>query len=480
MVFRHRPIPIPHRKITPNQGSGVTAPFLSEGCLLARNSFPVVVTYGLQNSLQTGSLLVVGRLSPETLAAAAFAFMFATATAWLIALGGTTALDTLASTAFTGSTNKSQLGIYLQRAFVVLGLLYLPVTVLWCWSEHLFLALRQEPQLAKDAAHFLIYLIPGGLGYIYFEALKKYLQAQGINSPSTYVLLLVAPINIGLNYLLCNIWGFGLLGAPVATGLCYWLCFGLLALYTALVAGHECWGGLSREAFQNMGIFVRLTVLGILHVGAEWMAFEIVAVAAGWLGSTSMAAQSVIMTSDQILNTIPFGIGVAASNRVGNRLGARDAKGAARSAHAATALCVIVGALVLVVLTLTRYQFAKIFTDDPAVIKLTGDVMPYVAAFQIADGLNASCGGTLRGIGKQHLGAAINIFTYYAAALPLGIWLSRHGHGLAGLWVGQCLALYTVGLLEYALVAATKWDQEVLKAFDRMDHGIEETEHTQA
>ncbi|KAE8360382.1 MATE efflux family protein [Aspergillus caelatus] len=453
--------------------------FANEAFLLLHHSLPVIMSYALQNSLQTFSILVVGRSSPENLAAAAFAYMFATCTAWLIALGGTTALDTLASSAFTGSTNRYQLGIYLQRAFLVLGLLYLPVTLLWSLSEHLFLTLRQDPALAKDAAQFLTYLIPGGLGYIYFEALKKYLQAQGINSPSTYVLLIVAPINIGLNHLFCNLWGHGLLGAPLATGLSYWLSFFLLGLYTIFVAGYQCWGGLSREAFHNTGIFTRLALLGILHVGAEWAAFEIVAIAAGWLGTIPMAAQSIIMTSDQILNTVPFGIGVAASNRVGNLLGARDSKGAALTGHVAAWLSVSVGAVILIILMLTRYQFGEIFNDDAAVVQLVGDVMPYVAAFQVADGLNSSCGGCLRGIGKQHLGAAINIFTYYAAALPLGIWLATRGYGLAGLWIGQCLALYTVGLLEYVIVAWTNWDQEVLHAFARMDKGNDDPHDAQ-
>lgn len=39
------------------------------------------------------------------------------------------------------------------------------------------------------------------------------------------------------------------------------------------------------------------------------------ALAAGRLGTVPLAAQSVIMTTDQVLNTIPFGIGVAASTR---------------------------------------------------------------------------------------------------------------------------------------------------------------------
>jgi MATE family multidrug resistance protein len=152
---------------------------LCELWVLFRGSIPVILAYALQNSLQTISVLIVGRLSPEALATAAFAYMFAMATGWLIALGGTTAIDTLASATFTGSKNPHDLGIILQRAFVVLLIFYIPVVVLWAFAEPIFNALGQEAYLAHDAARFLALLIPGGIGYIYFEALKKFLQAQG-------------------------------------------------------------------------------------------------------------------------------------------------------------------------------------------------------------------------------------------------------------------------------------------------------------
>jgi len=147
--------------------------------ILLQASIPVILAYTLQNSLQTVSVLIVGRLSPEALATSAFAYMFAMATGWLIALGGTTAIDTLASATFTGSKDKHDLGIILQRSFIILFLFYIPVVILWIFSEPVFNALGQEPYLARDAARFLWVLIPGGLGYIYFEAMKKYLQAQG-------------------------------------------------------------------------------------------------------------------------------------------------------------------------------------------------------------------------------------------------------------------------------------------------------------
>lgn len=152
---------------------------LQELWILFKGSVPVVLAYALQNSLQTVSVLIVGRLSPEALATAAFSYMFAMATAWLIALGGTTAIDTLASASFTGSKNRHDLGIILQRSIVVLTLFYIPIAVLWIFSEPLFKALGQEDYIARDSARFLSVLVPGGIGYIYFEALKKYLQAQG-------------------------------------------------------------------------------------------------------------------------------------------------------------------------------------------------------------------------------------------------------------------------------------------------------------
>ena len=79
--------------------------------------------------------------------------------------------------------------------------------------------------------------------------------------------------------------------------------------------------------------------------------------------------------------------------------------------------------------------------DDERVVKLTGAVLPWVALFQIADGLNGSCGGSLRGMGRQGIGTSINIVSYYCGALPLGIWLAFHGWVLRGLWIGQCIAL---------------------------------------
>ena len=264
----------------------------------------------------------------------------------------------------------------------------------------------------------------------------------------------------------------GLYGAPIATGISYWLSFLLLVAYTAFVRGHECWGGLEpRKALQHLWPFARLAVLGVVHVGTEWWAFEIVALAAGRLGTIPLAAQSVIMTADQVINTVPFGLGVAASARIGNLLGARKPRETRRAAHCAAILSTVMGATILAILMGTKDVFGRIFNDDERVVKLVSEVMPFVALFQIADGLNGSCGGVLRGMGRQWVGALVNIVSYYCGALPGGIYLAFHGWGLAGLWVGQCVALYLVGILEWVIVGLSNWEKEVDKAKDRLEAG---------
>jgi MATE family multidrug resistance protein len=138
------------------------------------------------------------------------------------------------------------------------------------------------------------------------ESLKKFLQAQDIMRAGTYVLLVTSPLNALLNYIFIYPLNMGLLGASFATGVSYWLSFLLLLAYTRFIAGWECWGGWSKKCIHNLGTFSRLAFLGVIHVGTEWWAFEIVAIVAGQLGTIDLASQSVIMTADQVKRLPPI------------------------------------------------------------------------------------------------------------------------------------------------------------------------------
>jgi MATE family multidrug resistance protein len=438
---------------------------------LVIDSIPVILSYILQNSIQTVSIVITGRLGPEELSAAAFSMMLAYVTGWCIALGGGSALDTLGSQAFTGGTRSTDLSVHFQRCVVLLWMLLIPVGVLWAFMEPVLLAIKEPPRLCKDVQDILRILLFGAPGYIAFESLKKYLQCQGIMKAATWVLIMISPINIALNIFLVHYTSLGMLGCPVALSITYWCAFFLLIAMTWMSSVHKqnaTWGGFQPKVVFNIEScvgFLKLALPGIVNRAA----FEIVALAAGRLGELPLAAQSVIMTTDQIISTLPFGFGVVASNRIGNLIGARTAIGARNAAHAIALISVIVGFTVMIIMLAARNKFGYIFSDDEDVVRLVSKVMPLVASFQIADGLANSCGGVLRGQGRQHLGAAFNLVAYYILALPIGITLAfKTGLGLQGLWIGQVIGLFIVGLSEYGMVwLGTSWDREIQKGIKR-------------
>ncbi|VDC05078.1 unnamed protein product [Peniophora sp. CBMAI 1063] len=443
--------------------------------LLLRDSTPVVLSYVLQHSICTVAVIVAGRLGPEELSIAAFSLMLTFVTGFVVALGGSTALDTFGSQAFTGGKRSTDLSVHFMRCIIVLWMFFIPIAILWINAEPILLALGQEPLIARGTQRFLRVMIVGVPAYIAFESLKKYLQCQGIIHAPTVVLLAVFPINVALNVALVHYTSLGIMGTPLAVSLTFYIAFTLLASYTARSSQHrknQTWGGFRFRVilnFRGCMSFTKLALPGVLMVGTEWAAFEIVALAAGRLGSTSLAAQSIIMTSDQILNTIPFGIGVAASARVGSLIGSRSAAGARFAGHLSAFASVLAGATVMILLLATKNVFPYMFTDNGQVAQLVSQVMPLLASFQIADGLAGSCGGVLRGQGRQHLGAVFNVVAYYILALPIGISLAfKYDLGLAGLWIGQVIGLFVVGIAEYAVVwLGTDWEREVEKGADR-------------
>lgn len=98
---------------------------------------------------------------------------------FVVALGGSTALDTLGSQAFTGGKRATDLSVHFLRSIVVLWTSFLPIAILWINAEPILLALGQERYIARGTQSFLRVMILGMPAYIAFESLKKYLQCQG-------------------------------------------------------------------------------------------------------------------------------------------------------------------------------------------------------------------------------------------------------------------------------------------------------------
>ncbi|XP_007443533.1 multidrug and toxin extrusion protein 2-like [Python bivittatus] len=97
---------------------------------------------------------------------------------------------------------------------------------------------------------------------------------------------------------------------------------------------------------------------------------------------------------------------------------------------------------------------AYIFTNDKEIVALVSKVMLIFSPFHLFDATAATCGGVLRGAGKQKVGAIANAVGYYVIGLPIGISLMFvYKLGVMGLWTGLivCISLQATSFLVVVL-----------------------------
>ncbi|KAM9912127.1 hypothetical protein OXX69_002859 [Metschnikowia pulcherrima] len=448
--------------------AGLHTTFSVEARMLGRYSLPLIVTFVLEHLFSIISLLVVGHLGKNELAAVSLASM--TSTISLAVFEGiATALDTLCPHAY-GAGNYELVSTYVQRCTMFSLVAYVPCVLFWWNSGSLLQYIIENDEVLRLTTQFLRVLIAGGPAYIFFENAKRFLQAQGIFEAGTGVLFVSAPINIFLSWFL--VWnkkyGIGYIGAPIATVINFWIMSLLLVLYVVFVDGSKCWYGFCgvRKLFQNWGQLSHLAIPGIVMLESEYVAYEIMTLLASYFGTTELAAQSAVGSIASLTYMVPFAVSIAASTRIANFVGAQNLY----SAKVATKTGLLAGLAVATancfVLFTFRHQIARLFTEDPDVTELIVSLFtPLVSIIQIFDGLASVASGILRAQGLQKIGGLINFLAYYAFAMPLAFLLTKTTElKLKGLWIGIGSGMFLIGVIETLVILTCNWDVVLQKA----------------
>lgn len=438
-----------------------------EAQVIGKNAAPLVVTFLLQYSLTVASIFTVGHLGKKELGGVSLASMSASITGYAVYQGLATSLDTLCAQAY-GSGRKKLVGLQMQKMVYFLWAITIPIALLWFFADRILNRIVPEKEVAMLAGLYLKVVILGAPGYALFESGKRYVQAQGLFSACLYVLLICAPLNAFMNWLFVWKFQWGFIGAPIAVAITDNLMPLFLFLYVYFIAGAECWNGFTTRALNNWGPMIRLALPGLVMVEAECLAFEVLTLASSYLGTTPLAAQSILSTIASIMFQIPFPLSISGSTRVANLIGATLVGAAKTSAKVTMVGAVIVGLLNMLFLSSLRAYIPRLFTSDDEVIGLVAQILPLCAAFQLFDALAANCNGILRGIGRQEVGGYVQLFCYYAVAMPISFGTTFGlGWGLLGLWTGVAIALFLVSLIEAFFLSRTNWDRSVEDAIQR-------------
>ncbi|KIR57117.1 MATE family multidrug resistance protein [Cryptococcus gattii Ru294] len=460
-----------------------TSAIKAELPIILRSALPVFFTQAAEWSLVLASVVSIGHLGTTDLAASSLASMTASVSCFSILQGLATALDTLLPAAWT-SSDPSRVGLWTQRMFIVMGFSMIPMYLLWWNISPILVVLGQakldsDPEVSHRAGIYLKWLSIGIPGYGGNVLVKKYLQAQNLMHVPTYALFVVAPLNLFMNWLL--VWGpdpirLGFPGGAFATAMSYNLAFALSSIWAVFYGPREAFHPIRfKYAFSKLGTVTSLGLAGTIMLSSEWWAWEACALAASLLGPTTLAAQSVLLSTASTFFQVPASLGIASAVRVGNLLGAgRDweAKWASRTCLLLSVTFALVNSSICIIF---RTNWGYLFNNDPEVVALVASVMPYIALFQIADGIAATSGSVLRSLGLHTTGALINLTSYYIIGLPFGLWLTftpTFSLGLIGLWLGLSVALGYASVLSAVLVWKANWIRAVERVRERLGLGV--------
>ena len=436
-------------------------------------ALPIMTSCMLGFLMNVVDLQFVGHLGTNELAAAALGNAL-WATVALPLQGCASALDTFLSQAF-GAKQYAEYGWWVQVATVCMTALSIPVAIFLACAEQLLLGIGQEPQVAASAGRFCIGLIAGVPPFIAFLCLSKCLQAQNILAPAICIALIANVLNVFANWLLIYQLGLGLAGAPIATSLSRWVQLLLLVGYLrfsrkrlgATLPGLQVrW----RQLPAMSARFFRLGAPGALMLALEAWSFDLSTVMAGYLGALSLDAHTILLSIIAFtFVSFPLALGIAAAIRVGHCLGAGDGVSAKLTAKL-TIVCSLAFMASLAVAKLAfRHSIGYIFTSDVAVVAKVASLVYIAALFQVSDGLQAAVAGIMRGMGKQHLVAALNFVGFWLIGIPVGALLTfRFRVGVAGLWWGLFVGLTSVATIGLVALWRTDWEAEARRALVRV------------
>lgn len=422
-------------------------------------ALPIALTQLGQIAMMTTDLALIGRLGDNAVAAAALAHTVFFV-AFVIGMGLVSAVAPLAAQAL-GARQPRTVRRALRIGLWAALMLCVPMMMLPLYGEQVLILLGQAPDNARLAQRYLLGLAPGMAPALCFMAIRNFMGAVNRPEPGLWITLVAIPANALLGYALIHgHWGMPrleLLGAGVATTT---VNFGMCAA--------ALWFTYSQRPFKKfhvLGRFWRIDwplMRQLVVIGApiavsfllEYGLFSAAGLLMGVISTTALAAHQIALQIAAILFMVPFGIGMAATVRVGQALGRNEPAAIRRAGIVAVVLGIAFMTIMTLAVIVVRFEVAGFFFGDTKqgidAIELAATLMMVGATFFIADGIQTVAAGALRGLSDTRVPLLLAAISYwligFTAAYGLAFWTSL---GAVGVWIGLSIgtAIYAISLV---------------------------------
>ena len=342
----------------------------------------VCLTEGIQMKI---SSIFIGRSSGEKveqmLSALFIGQVVTSITSYPISDGFAVYVNILGSQAY-GAKQYKLVGLYFYRALFMAALTVFPLCTLFLAIRPIVYSFTQDQELAHHAGSYTAIFSLGLPAYIYFKVAIRFLQVHNIVWAPLLYLLVGNIVNGFLQYVLVVQYNADLAGAAGGYVISLYLIALLLYAHTRFTQVHlSTLFNWSVEMIGDWHHTARYTLSPILQKVNECFTtglLPLIVLGLVFQDSTQLTVYTVLNSLWYVFGLFSTGFSSAITVRVGNLLGAYEA----RKAFRAAIFSLFYGASVLLLLTMSLFfssQFmGHLFTTDPTLI---GDLVFNIKCF---------------------------------------------------------------------------------------------------
>ena len=415
---------------------------------------PMALTQLAAFAVYTVDVLMIGRISPEDLAAASLGTVIYFAL-WMVGAGPVMAVSPLVSQALGADQNDTRdVRRSVRMALWVIFLMFPAVLGALSLTEPMALSLGQDPAVTKKAADYVLALAVGWPFALATMALRNFLAALGKTKIPLVLVIITTLINAGLNYILIfGNFGFPrmeLVGAGIASSMSYTVGFFLFVIYIMVDKQgrtfhlfHHFW----RSDWPRLREVVALGWPISMTTIFEGMLFNSAVILMGLIGIMEVAAYQVSLNVVALAFMLPWGLSMAGAVRIGLAKGASNDAAIKRAAS----VTLIVSTVSIIAIAIPIAAFPDIVAafyldlDDAkntVVIDLIIVFLPIAAAFMVFDAAQVAANQLLRGLKDVRWPMLFTGVSYWLVGFPVAAILGlQTSFGAAGIWYGLMAGL---------------------------------------
>lgn len=323
--------------------------------------------------------------------------------------------------------------------------------------EPLYHLMRVDPVAVAISVPYLKWCSLGMPALMCFFCLRFLADGTGWTRPALLIAVTALLLKIPLNYVL--IYGkFGLpemggVGCGVAQAIIMWFQL-ILVLFVVTRKRFAYTGWMDKFSWPEWRIIKSLLVIGIpigTTIFAEMGLFSFTTLLLGQFGAAVVASHNIAMNLNAIFFMPPMALGMAATIRIGFRVGAQeieDARLTAVIAFLTTAAVAIAGSILIFFF---REDLVSLYTTESQVMSLSVTLLLFVVFFLFFDASQAVFVGALRGYKDTKVPMWIALFSYWGIGLPtqiiFGFGFIGEPMEVYGFWLGLAAGVGCAALL---------------------------------